>query len=90
MKCGDCIAQLIMEKISSFSIEQCTKLNKTSRGIRGLGSTGVQALPAEEEDDTIDMEDDEALKLRFWWCAGSPIEQRLNIEAYKYQYGNQS
>jgi len=41
VKKGDRIAQLICERISYPSIEECTSLTETARGEGGFGSTGM-------------------------------------------------
>jgi dUTP pyrophosphatase len=39
---GDRIAQLILEKVSVFSLKEVTDLDETERGAGGFGSTGMR------------------------------------------------
>lgn len=49
---GDRIAQLILYRISTSTVEQIQKLNKTGRGANGFGSTGIsKAIIRETKDD---------------------------------------
>eukprot|EP00276_Gloeochaete_wittrockiana_P004170 CAMPEP_0184661914 /NCGR_PEP_ID=MMETSP0308-20130426/40779_1 /TAXON_ID=38269 /ORGANISM="Gloeochaete witrockiana, Strain SAG 46.84" /LENGTH=152 /DNA_ID=CAMNT_0027103571 /DNA_START=219 /DNA_END=677 /DNA_ORIENTATION=+ len=44
IKTGDRIAQLILEKISTFDVEEVGDLDSTERGAGGYGSTGVGVI----------------------------------------------
>ena len=44
IKTGDRIAQLILERISTFPVEEVEALGDTERGVGGFGSTGMKRL----------------------------------------------
>jgi len=44
VKVGDRVAQLILERISTFAVEEVSALEPTERGEGGFGSTGIHAL----------------------------------------------
>lgn len=47
IKCGDRVAQLLLERVSTPAVEEVEELDDTARGTSGFGSTGTSALQAQ-------------------------------------------